>query len=286
MTTLIETESRSIEVSKPDKTLFPESGITKEELARYYARIGETMLPHVRDRAMTLHRFPDGIDAEGFIQKDAPDYFPDWIERHPLPKEDGEVDYVVANDVATLVYLADQGCITPHVTLSRVDKPDRPDRMVFDIDPPEELDDLHLLHHAVRMVGEVIDGMGVDMFLMTTGSKGYHIVVPLDRSDDFDTIRHQAKAVADRVVEENPDLLTVAQRKAKREGRVFVDYLRNSYGQTTVAPYAVRALERRPVATPLDWDELGSSEPGKYTIENIFRRLSQKEDPWLRLTRS
>lgn len=286
MTALIETESRSIEVSKPDKVLFPESGVTKEDLARYYARIGETMLPHVRDRAMTLQRFPDGIDADGFIQKEAPDYFPNWIERHTLPKEDGEVDYVVANDVATLVYLADQACITPHVTLSRVDEPDRPDRMVFDIDPPEDLDDLAALHEAVRAVGEVIEGTGMNSFLMTTGSKGYHIVVPLDRSEDFDTVRDRAKDVAERVADENPDLLTAAQRKSKRQGRVFVDYLRNSYGQTTVAPYSVRALEKAPVATPLDWDELGSSEPRKYTIDNIFRRLSQKRDPWSRITRS
>lgn len=283
MTTVIETGSRSVEISNPDKALFPESGITKERLARYYASAGETMLPHLRDRAMTLHRFPDGIGADGFIQKDAPDHFPDWIERHPLPKEGGEVDYVVANDVATLVYLADQACVTPHVTLSRVDKADHPDRMVFDIDPPEVLDDPGILHEAVGAVGEVIDGMGMEMFLTTTGSKGYHIVIPLDRSEDFDTVRERARDVAERAAEKNSDLLTVAQRKSKRGDRVFVDYLRNSYGQTTVAPYSVRAIEGAPVATPIEWDELGSSEPRKYNIDNIFRRLAQKRDPWSQL---
>lgn len=280
MTIEVETDLRSVEVSNPDKMLFPGTGITKADLAHYYQRIGEHMVPYLRDRAVTLHRFPDGIEAEGFIQKNASDHFPDWVQRHRLAKEDGEVEHVVVNDVATLVYLADQACITPHITLSRVDSPDHPDRMVFDLDPPEDTDDLDALHGAVRTMGDILDDLGIDKHLMTTGSKGYHIVVARDRDSDFDEVHDMARDISRRAAEEQPDLLTVEQRKDRRGDRVFVDYLRNSYAQTTVAPYAVRPIEDAPVATPLAWEELGSSEPRQFRMDNIFRRLGQKPDPW------
>lgn len=280
MTEAIEVDRHVVEVSNPDKTLFPDAGVTKADVARYYERIGPHMLPMMRDRALTMHRFPDGISTDGFFQKNAPGHFPDWIARHRLTKENGGVDHVVANDVATLVYLADQGCITPHVTLSRVDRPHHPDRMVFDLDPPEESEDLDLLHTAVEAVRDVLEEADLTGFLMTTGSKGYHIVVPRRRSAMFDEVREEARRIGELAAGEHPDLLTIEQRKAKRGGRVFVDYLRNSYAQTTVAPYALRAIESAPVATPLSWDELTVSEPRQYTIANIFRRLGQKEDPW------
>ena len=280
MSAVIEVTGRSIEVSKPDKTLFPDAGITKRDLASYYEEMGERMLPHMRERAMTMHRYPDGIDGDDFYQKDMPDYFPDWIESKTLPKEGGEVTYVVANDVATLVYLADQAVITPHVTLSRVDRPDHPDRMVFDMDPPEESDDVAMVRDAVERVEEVLADLRLNAFLTTTGSRGYHILVPLDRSTDFEDVHDFAHEVASAAADRFPDLLTVAQRKSKRGDRVFVDYLRNAYGQTTFAPYAVRALPGAPVATPLDWDELSSTDPQEYTLSNVRRRLAQKPDPW------
>lgn len=285
MSRVLEVGGRSIEVSNPEKTLFPNDGITKEDLARYYCRVGEIMLPHVRERAMTMQRYPDGIEADGFIQKEAPGHFPDWIERQTLPKENGEVNYVIANEVATLVYLADQGCITPHVALSRVDRPDHPDRMIFDMDPPEGSDDLEMIRDSVDQLKEILDELGLNSFLMTTGSKGYHVLVPLDRGDDFDTVRELARDVSELSATRHPDLLTVAQRKSKRGDRVFVDYLRNGYGQTAVAPYAIRALAGAPIATPLDWGELRASTPQQYTLDNIFKRLAQKDDPWADLDR-
>lgn len=274
-----EVGGRSVEVSNPDKTLFPDDGITKDDLARYYLRIGEVMVPHVRDRALTMHRYPDGIESHGFIQKEAPDHFPGWIERKRLPKEGGEVNHVVPNEVATLVYLADQGCITLHVTLSRVDRPDNPDRMIFDMDPPQGAD-LGMLRESVMQLKIILEELGLNSLLTTTGSKGYHILVPLDRGDDFDVVRKFAHDVGELSVARHPDLLTVAQRKSKRGDRVFVDYLRNGYGQTSVAPYATRALPGAPIATPLDWDELITSAPQQYSIANIFKRLAQKDDPW------
>lgn len=280
MTVVVEAAGRSIEVSKPDKTLFPDDGLTKEDLAGYYRDVGERMLPHVRERAVTMHRYPDGIRGEDFYQKDMPDYFPDWVDRKTLPKEGGEVTYVVANDIATLVYLADQAVITPHVALSRIDRPEHPDRMIFDMDPPEDSDDIEMVRESVERVNEVLSDLGLNAFLTTTGSKGYHILVPLDRSANFDEVHEFAHDVGRAAADRFPDLLTVAQRKSKRGDRVLVDYLRNAYGQTTVAPYSVRALSGAPVATPLAWDELSRSSPQEYTMTTVLKRLAQKGDPW------
>lgn len=283
MTTTIEAGGRRIEVSNTDKVFFPDNGITKGEVVEYYHRIGETMLPHAVDRPLTLHRFPDGIGSEGFFQKNTPDHFPDWITRERLEKEGGTVVYPVCTELATLVYIADQGCITPHVWLSRVDRPHEPDRMIFDLDPPEGSEDIGLLHDAVRAVKGSLDDLGVPSFLMTTGSAGYHVLVPLDGSDDFDVVHDLSRRLARGVVERFPDLTTVEQRKDQRDGKVFVDYLRNSYAQTTAVPYSLRALPGAPVATPIEWDELGDSEPRRWSIGNIFRRLGQVDDPWHRL---
>lgn len=283
MTTTFEVDGRKIGVSNTDKLFFPDDGITKGEVVEYYDRIGETMLPHAIDRPLTLHRLPDGIDSEGFFQKNTPDHFPNWIARETLEKEGGTVAYPVCTEMASLVYIADQGCITPHVWLSKTDRPREPDRMIFDLDPPEDSDDLGLLHDAVRAVKGTLDDLDIPSLLMTTGSAGYHVLVPLGRSDDFDVVHDLSRRLARVVVERFPDSMTVEQRKDQREGRVFVDYLRNSYAQTTVVPYSLRALPGAPVATPIEWYELGDSEPRSWSIGNIFRRLGQIDDPWQRL---
>lgn len=280
MTVTIDTGSRRIEISNEDKVFFPGADISKGDLARYYNRVGDTMLPHVMDRALTLHRFPDGIGGKGFFQKEAPDYFPGWIARASLAKEEGTVDYPVCTEKATLVYLVDQGCITPHVWLSKTDQPDRPDRMIFDLDPPEQSYDIGLLHEVAGAVHESLDGYGLPSFVMTTGSAGYHVLVPLDTSAPFEQVRVVSRRLAEQVVQRLPDSATAEPRKDRREGKIFIDYLRNSYAQTTVAPYAVRALPRAPVATPIRWSELPDSTPQSWTLENIFRRLGQIDDPW------
>ena len=280
MSNTIDVGGRSIEIGNPDKELFPRDGITKLDFARYVHQVAEVMIPHTRNRAMTMHRYPDGIESDGFYQKEAPDHFPDWIRIERLEKEGGSVNHVVCDDAATLVYLADQACITPHVTLSTIDRIHHPDRVVFDLDPPEGVDDPEPVKEAARSVRDLLDELGLHAFLMTTGSSGYHVVVPLDASRDFDTVRGIAHRMADELAERYPDALTAAQRKDKRKGRVFVDYLRNGYAQTTVAPYSVRALPGAPVATPIDWDELGSTDPRHYTMTSVLRRLAQKDDPW------
>ena len=274
-----------IELSSLDKVLFPHEGYTKKDLVDHYRAVAAVALPHYRDRPLSMHRFPDGIDGDGFFQKDAPDYFPHWIHRVSLPKAGGEVSYVVADDEATLAYLANQACITPHLFLSRRDRPHHPDRLIFDLDPPG--DDFEPVRRAARLVRDALDEVELPCYLQTTGSRGLHVVVPLDRSASFDAARSFARDLAARLAQGHAAELTIAQRKSQRGGRVFLDYLRNAYGQTTVAPYAVRARAGAPVATPLEWSELGDRRlhPRRYTIRNIRRRLGRKEDPWTDIAR-
>lgn len=278
----LEIGQHEITIERADKLMYPDEGITKGDLVEYYRRMAPTMLPHMKDRPLTLQRFPDGIDEDGFYQKEAPDYFPNWIRRVSIEVEGtGEKqDQVVCDDVATLVYLANQACITPHIWLSRADKLDHPDKLIFDLDPPNS--DFEPVRQAAQDLHNILEEMELANYVMTTGSRGLHVVVPLDRKADFDAVRDFAHDLADFLAERHPKRLTTAQRKQKRGERLFLDYLRNSYGQNSVAPYAVRAKPGAPVATPLDWDELNRSDltSQSYNMNNIFQRLGQKKDPW------
>jgi bifunctional non-homologous end joining protein LigD len=276
--------SITVEISSADKVLFPNDGITKGDLATYYDKIALVMLPHVRDRAVTMHRFPNGLKGEGFIQKAVPDYFPDWIKTVSVRKVQGMVTHVVIDKAATLAYLADQACITPHVWLSRVDRLDHPDRLIFDLDPSGR--DFEPVLEAAWGLHDLLSQIGLGAHVMTTGSRGLHVVAPLDRSADFDASRALARQVAHVIAQRTPDRLTLEQRKNKRRGRVFIDTMRNAYGQLAVAPYAVRALPGAPVAAPLAWDELDKfADAQAYTISSIFRRLARKGDPWKDIAR-
>lgn len=280
--TKLKIDGQTIEISNQDKVFFPQAGLTKGDLIDYYRRIAETMLPYLKERPLSMQRFPDGIEGEGFYQKQVPEYFPDWIDRVAVAvKEDeDEQPQVVCNQAATLVYLANQACITPHAWLSRQDKLDCPDRLIFDLDPPDN--DFEPVRFAAQLLREALEERGLTPFVMTTGSRGLHVVTPLDRQADFDTVRLFARELAKLLADREPDRLTVEPRKDKRKGRLFLDYLRNAYAQTAVPPYAVRAKPGAPVATPLDWDELNNSElhSQQYTMQNVFLRLGQKKDPW------
>jgi bifunctional non-homologous end joining protein LigD len=272
---------RAIEISHADKVLFPEDGITKRDLIGYYGKIAEVMLPYMRGRPVTMHRFPEGIDKEGFYQQEVSDYFPDWIGRVIVAKkEGGSTTHVVCQDKVTLIYMASQACITPHVWLSRQDKLDYPDLLIFDLDPPD--DDFSLVRKAANWLRELLIELKVEPFVKTTGSRGVHIAVPLDKTASFHEVRSLARDIARILVKRQPDQLTDEQRKVKRGRRVFVDTLRNSYGQTAVAPYAVRARPGAPIATPIGWSELEDKDfnAQSYNISNIFGRMSQKKDPW------
>ncbi|MDP3889079.1 MAG: non-homologous end-joining DNA ligase [bacterium] len=273
----------TVELTHEDKVLFPKEHITKRELINYYRRIASVMIPHIENRPLTMHRFVNGIDQEGFYQKDAADYFPLWIVRKPLKKkEDGVVRYVICNNAATLVYLANQLSITQHVWLSKINKLNYPDRMIFDLDPSPGVT-FSTVRWVAKKLKELLEELAFKPFVMTTGSRGVHVVVPLKPVHTFDMVRDFARDVAYILAREYPQKITIEMRKAKRGKCVFLDTLRNAFGQTGVAPYSVRAKSGAPVATPIAWDELfkkGGITPQKYTIKNIFRRLGAQGDVW------
>jgi bifunctional non-homologous end joining protein LigD len=270
-----------VKLSHPDKVLFPDDGLTKADLADHYARVADAMLPHVRDRPMNLWRWNNGIGGERVVQQSLPKGAPDWVQRVEVPRrKGGNIFHGLLNDGRTLRWLAQQNCITPHVWNSRADKLDRPDRVVFDLDPTH--DDFTIVREAAQTVAEVLRELGVTPFAMVSGSRGIHVYAPLKRTRTADEIRAAAQTIAERVVERRPDTLTTAWRKEKREEKILVDVARNTYGQTVVAPYAVRALPGAPVATPVTWDEVASAElhPQGFKLREMGRRLRSAGDPW------
>lgn len=281
-TTTLRANQRLIEVSKADKVLFPDDGITKGDLVEYYRQVASTLVRYTQGRPLAAERFPDGITGQRIFQKNAPGHFPVWVRRVEVPKKDGGTTvHAVCDDTATAIYLADQACVTPHVWLSRADILDVPDRLIFDLDPSEQ--NLPRLRSAARCVRDLLSEVGLVPFLMTTGSRGFHVVAPLRRDDAFDEVREFAREAATVLAEHEPRALTVEQRKEDRGDRIFLDYLRNAYAQTSVAPYAVRARPGAPVATPLLWNELDTTEPGQFTIANVPQRLQEHGDLWSKM---
>jgi bifunctional non-homologous end joining protein LigD len=277
---VVRVDGREIEISRPEKVLFPDEGITKGELIEYYARIAPWMLPHLRDRPLTLERYPNGIDTKRFFQKEVSSYFPDWIQRVTMEKVGGRVTHVVCNDTATLVYLANQACVTPHIFLSRLDKVHHPDQLVFDLDP--QGDDFEVVRSTARAFKQLLDELGLPAFLKTTGSRGLHVVVPLQRREDYEPVRNFARELAAIVVGQAPKERTMEQLKAQRGSRVFIDTNRNGYAQLIAPAYAVRARKGAPVSVPLDWSELKkkSLTSSSFTIRTVFDRLENTTDPW------
>jgi bifunctional non-homologous end joining protein LigD len=273
-----------VRISRPDKALFP-SGVTKADLARYYEAVGPVMVPHVARRPLILERYPDGVDGHRIIQQHASGHFPAWVGRARVPARKGTVEHVVADDAATLVYLADQACITPHVWLSRSDRLDRPDRFVIDLDPsdgkPADV------RRAALSIGELLRELGLNPWAMATGSRGYHVVVPLRRRPGFDEVREFAREVAELAARRWPSVFTIEQRKAKREGRILIDVMRNAYAHSAVAPYAVRPRPDAPVATPLHWAELSESRTraDRWTLRSVVDRVRRDGDPWRDIAR-
>ncbi len=269
-----------VKITHPDKVLFPEDGITKGELIEYYRRVAPRMLPHVRGRPLSLERYPGGIGTRGFFQQNASDYFPDWLHTVTLPKQGGTVRHVMADNADSLVYLANQGVVTSHIWLSRADRLEYPDQMVFDLDPSGA--DFSLVKSAARCARRLLDELQLPAYVKTSGSRGLHVAVPLDRKSHFDEVRGVARSLAEALVRRDPDQWTLEQRKDKRHVRVFIDINRNAYGQTVAPAYAVRARRGAPVSVPITWDELEGRTlaPDRWTIRNVFEKLESCEDPW------
>jgi bifunctional non-homologous end joining protein LigD len=239
------------------------------------------MLPHVRDRPMNLWRWNNGIGGERVVQQSLPKGAPEWVQRVEVPRrKGGNIFHGLINDARTLRWLAQQNCITPHVWNSRADRLDRPDRVVFDLDPTQE--DFAVVRAAAQTVAEVLRELGVTPFAMVSGSRGIHVYAPLKRTRTADEIRAAAQTIAERVVERRPETLTTAWRKEKRDGKILVDVARNTYGQTVVAPYAVRALPGAPVAMPVSWDEVASDalHPQGFKLRAVGERLRSAGDVW------
>jgi bifunctional non-homologous end joining protein LigD len=277
----------TVQLTHPDKVLFPADGITKRDLARYYADVAGQMLPWLRDRPISMVRYPDGLGGPRFFQKNASAYFPDWIRRVVVSKEGGQVEHVICDKPATLVYLANQACIEIHEFTSRADKLDAPDQMVFDFDPPDGAAFADV-RRAALWARDLLGGeLGLTSFVRTTGGRGLHVHVPLNRRADFDAVRDFTHHVAQVLARRYPDAITAEQRKDKRGQRIYADVMRNAYAQTVVASYGVRARPGAHVATPLDWAEVEDEKlaPGRFTMATVRARLSGR-DPWAGFTQS
>ena len=280
----------TVELSNTGKVLFPEDGITKGDLVAYYQAVAGEMLPPLRDRPVSMTRFPDGIGKSGIVQKNVPAYFPDWITRARVRKEGGSLRQVVCDKPATIVYLANQACIELHAFLSRLDHINEPDQLIFDLDPPDgnRFGDVRVC--ALRLRELLTGELGLPAFVKTTGGKGLHVHVPLNTRQDFGTVREFARQAAELLAARNPDLVTTEQRKDKRGSRIYADIMRNAYAQLAVAPYSVRARPGAPVATPLSWDELDDEalRPDRFTLRTVpgrIRGASQPGGPWAGMAR-
>lgn len=278
-----EYEVAGVTITRPEKVMFPNAEVTKAQVAAYYAELADWMLPHLADRPVTMQRWPDGVGGFNFFEKNMPDHFPDWIRSVEVDTANGAQRQVVVPDRQSLVYLADQACLTPHVWLSTTAALDRPDQMIFDMDPSS--DDLAAIRKATRIIGQELEDLGLTTFLKTTGSRGYHVVVPLRGNASFEQVREFAHGLAGATAGDHADLMTTEQRKDRRGDRVFVDVVRNAYGQTVVPPYALRGRPGAPVATPIDWEELSRVEPDQYDLTAVRHRLRQRSCPWQPLRR-
>jgi bifunctional non-homologous end joining protein LigD len=280
----------TIELSHAGKVMFPGDDITKGDLVAFYQRAAGVMLPYLRDRPVAMRRYPDGITGPAIMQKNVPDYFPDWITRADVRKQGGSLHQVICDKPATVVYLANQACIELHAFLSRLDRIDDPDQLIFDLDPPDanRFGDVRTIALRLRQLLE--DELGLPTFVKTTGGKGLHVHVPLDATAGFDTARGFALEVAGVLAARNPGVATTEQRRDKRGDLIYLDVMRNAYAQLAVAPYSVRARPGAPVATPLSWDELDDATltPGRFTIKTVPSRISGVSggnDPWAGLAR-
>ncbi len=272
---------RRVPLTHPDKELFSDPPITKLMLARHYEQVAAAMIPHVRDRPLALQAFPNGIDAPGFFMKSVPKYFPDWIATVEVPKRGGSLTQVLARDAATLVYLAGQNVITPHIWLSRADRPWEPDRLIIDLDPSPGIGFAEV-RAAARDAGERLRESGLAAYAMVTGSRGVHVVSPLRRGPDFGDVHGFARALAEAMVAANPEQLTLEWHRAERGARIYVDVNRINYAQHAVAPYGVRPRPGGPVAMPIHWDELSDRalKPDRWTIADAGDRLRSEGDAW------
>jgi bifunctional non-homologous end joining protein LigD len=267
-------------ITHPEKVMFPDDGITKGDLAAYYETVADVMVPHLRGRPITMERYPAGIGKKGFWQKDVSKGFPDWLERVKVPKKDGVVHHPVITDTRSLLWVTNQNTITHHVWISRVPDLYYPDVCVFDLDPSK--DDVKAVQSAALGLRDLLEELGLPSWVKTSGSKGYHIVVPLDGKSEMNEVERFANIVGRVFVSLAPDHLTQEFNKVDRKGRIYVDTGRNGYSATFAAAYTVRAKKGAPVSAPCTWDELtkGKVAPDSFNLRNTPARIKKMGDLW------
>lgn len=257
-----------VEISHPEKIMYPEANVTKLDMIQYYAKIADTMLPYLKDRPLTLHRYPDGIDSNGFYQKKGAEYYPKFIKTIDVKTEEGQNTQILCNSKKALVYLANQGTIGFHTWLSKKDKLYKPDKVVFDLDPSS--DSFERVKEAAFIIRDFLQERNIEPNVMTTGQHGIHVWYYIRRTQTFDELRPKLKGMAEAMETQNQDFFTTNIRKNKREGKIFIDYLRNAYAQTSVCPYSLRPNTEAGVAMPLEWKDLNDLKSANdFTIKNV-----------------
>lgn len=281
-------EFEGVRLSNPDRILYPGQGITKRDLAEYYAAVAGRILPAISDRPLTLVRCPRGQDEACFIQRRAGDSIPDAVLRVELPRPEtdeqgddaGPAVHLAVDSLSGLLGLVQIGVLELHTWGARRDRLERPDRMTIDLDPDETLPFAAVTEAALR-VGEMVREADLTPFVMTTGGKGLHVVIPLRRTVDWDLLKATARGLAERMEAEEPKRYLAKASKAARQGRIYVDYLRNGYGATSVTAYSTRAKPGAPVATPISWSELEAGvDPAAFGTTTVPARTTGETDPW------
>jgi bifunctional non-homologous end joining protein LigD len=276
---------RTVTITHPDRVLFPDDGLTKGDLAEYHRAVSDVLVPHLRDRPLMLQRFPEGIGKAGFYQKEAGRGVPGWIRTVRVDKEGGVVNHPVVDDADALLALTNLSVVSFHRWPSRADQLTQPDVLVMDLDP--STDDFDGVRRAAWWTRELLDELDLESYLQVTGSRGIHVVVPLDRSADTGAVDTFAADVARVLAARHPEELTAEFSKGARGGRLYLDTARNGWAQTAVAPYSVRPRRGAPVATPVTWDELDDPalRPDGFTIHTVPDRLASGGDPWASMSR-
>jgi bifunctional non-homologous end joining protein LigD len=274
-------EEKTVKLSSPDRVLFPDDGITKGDVFEYYKQVGDTIVPHLQNRPFTMKRYPHGIDGEAFFQKQAPKHLPSWIptrQFRTLPREGGArlVDFALVNSPEAVLFMVQNNCIDMNAWYSRVDKPDRPDFVLFDLDPPDG--GFELAIEVAHLIHELLDELELPGYVKTSGADGIHVVAPITRRSTFDQTYAFAEQASRLLEQRHPGKVTTEWLKKKREG-VLVDHRQNGHGKTIASVYSVRPKPAAPVSTPLRWEELTNDiRPRTFGMEEAMKRIADHGD--------
>ena len=273
----------SLHLTNQNKVYFPDDGILKGDVVQYYNEVAEFILPHLKDRPQSMNRFPNGIDGQSFYQKDVDTAkVPSWLRTEKIysSSNDKYIDYLVCNDKATLLYMANLGCIEINPWNSRLQHPDKPDWIVLDLDPGKDDDFKEVVRTALE-VRKVVEGFDTECYCKTSGATGLHVYVPMGARYQYESVRLFAELIAHKVNQKLPETTTTIRTVEKRQKKIYIDFLQNSQGQTLASAYSVRPRPGATVSTPLEWNEVNEKlSPQQFTINNVLKRFEQKGDIW------